>query len=94
MAAISIKQKKTLVVTEPLSYEEYDDDIDLRFENKQGQPIICVPIMDKEVLKVEGCIQLDFKMKNYLSSNPMMGGSHGQFKLDVVTKEILEIFSN
>lgn len=33
-------------------------------------------------------------MKNYLSSNPLIGGTYGQFKLDIVTKEILEIFSN
>jgi Zn-dependent peptidase ImmA (M78 family) len=33
-------------------------------------------------------------MKSYLSSNPLMGGSFKKFKLDVVTKEILEIFAN
>lgn len=33
-------------------------------------------------------------MKHYLSSNPLMGGNFGQFKLDAVTREVLEIFSN
>ena len=50
--------------------------------------------MDKEELKVEGCIELEFRMKHYLASNPLQGGSYGQFKLDIVTKEILEIYSN
>ena len=31
LASIAIQQKKTLLVTEPLSYEEYDPTIDLRF---------------------------------------------------------------
>ena len=39
-------------------------------------------------------MQVEFKVKHYLSSNPFVGGKHGQFKLDIVTKEILEIFSN
>ena len=49
--------------------------------------------MDREESNVEGCIQLEFKMRHYLTNNPLMGGS-GSFKLDLVTKEILEIFSN
>ena len=50
--------------------------------------------MDKEEQKVEGCIEVEFKPKHYLSSNPLVGGNYGKFKLDAVTKEILEIFSN
>lgn len=36
-------------MADPLSYEEYDDTIDLKFETKNKvKPIICVPIIDKE----------------------------------------------
>lgn len=46
--------------------------------------------------RVEACIQLEFKMKHYLSSNPLISGENygREFKLDLVAKEILEIFSN
>ena len=91
-------QKKTLVITEPLSYKEYDRFVDIRFDEHGKQdikPIICVPVYNKdEDSRVEGCIELEFKMKHYLSSNPLKGGSFGEFKLDVVAKETLEIFSN
>jgi len=39
-------------------------------------------------------IELEFKLKHYLSSNPLVGGSYGEFKLDLVAKESLEIFAN
>lgn len=54
-----------------------------------------MPILNSEEDgKVEGCIELEFKMRHYLSSNPLLGGNFGEFKLDFVTKEILEIFMN
>ena len=42
-------QKKTLLVTEPLQYTEYNDKVDIKFD-KNGEyfPIICVPIINKE----------------------------------------------
>jgi hypothetical protein len=43
---------------------------------------------------IEGCIQVEFKMKHYLSSNTLLGGTYNQFKLDLITREVLEIFSN
>lgn len=43
-------------MTEPLSYTEYDDSIDLKFQNNIVKPIICVPILHKEEQRVEGCI--------------------------------------
>ena len=49
--------------------------------------------MDKDEQRLEGCIEAEFKMKNYLSSNPLVGGE-GDFKLDAYLREILEIFSN
>jgi hypothetical protein len=94
LAQYTMEQKKTLLITEPLSYKEYDPSVDLKFEVGSVRPMICVPIIHIQEQRIEGCIQLEFKMKHYLSSNPLMGGSYGQFKLDVVTKEILEIFSN
>jgi hypothetical protein len=90
----TMEQKKTLLITEPLSYKEYDQSSDLVFEGGQVRPIICVPIIHKQDQVIKGVIQLEFKMKHYLSSNPLVGGTQGQFKLDLVTKEILEIFSN
>ena len=48
LANISVYSKKTLVITEPLSYEEYDRTIDLTFPDNNAKPIICVPIMDRE----------------------------------------------
>ena len=96
LAHFCVRQKKTLVITEPLKYSEYDEFVDLRFKDGQDQvPIICVPVFNKEnEERVEGCIQMEFKPKHYLSSNPFLGGSQGEFKLDLVAKESLEIFSN
>lgn len=95
LAKLAIEQKKTLVITNPDSYEEYDSKIDVSFKDGKPKPLICVPIMNTEDdRKVEGCIQLEFRMKHYLSSNPLLGGNFGEFKLDLVTKEILEIFMN
>ncbi|CDW89545.1 UNKNOWN [Stylonychia lemnae] len=95
LAQISIQNKKTLVVTEPQIYPQYDSNIDILYQDGQVKPIICVPIMNQEDdQRVEGCIEVEFKMKHYLSSNPLLGGSFGEFKLDLVTREILEIFSN
>lgn len=74
LASIAIEQKKTLVVTDPLSYKEYDEAIDIKFDKNRVKPIICVPIMDREEQKIEGCIELEFKMKHYLSHNVFNGG--------------------
>ena len=82
-------------MTDPTLYDEYDPAIDVEFKEGEIKPVICVPIMNtEEDHKVEGCIEIEFKMKHYLSSNPLLGGSFGEFKLDFLTKEILEIFSN
>jgi len=54
-----------------------------------------VPCFNREEdSRVEGLIELEFKLKHYLSSNPLVGGSYGEFKLDIVAKESLEIFAN
>jgi hypothetical protein len=38
---------------------------------------------------------MEFKMRHYLSSNPLMGGNNGKkFELDTLSREILEIYSN
>ena len=74
LALLAMQSKKTLLVTDPLSYDEYDENIDLKFENGKVKPIICVPIMDREEQRLEGCIEAEFKMKNYLSSHPLNSG--------------------
>jgi hypothetical protein len=97
LAQHCIEEKKTLVITEPLSYKEYDRWVDVHFADpSQAVPLICVPVFNKEdeSQRVEGCVELEFKPKHYLSSNPFLGGTFGSFKLDLVTKESLEIFSN
>jgi hypothetical protein len=48
LAYLSIKQKKTLLITDPQSYAEYDDRIDLIFDTSKKTPMICIPIMDRE----------------------------------------------
>ncbi len=93
LAKVSIEQKKTLLVTDPLNYEDYDENIDLTFPDK-ASPIICVPIMDKEKLNVEGCMQLEYKNKNLIIQNPLSNMDSSDYKLDHLTKEVLEIFSN
>jgi hypothetical protein len=90
LAHISIEQKKTLVITEPLSYTEYNQVIDIKFDSSNSKPIICIPVFNREMnTRVEGCIEIEFKMKHYLASNPFTGGSYQgrEFKLDFVTKE-------
>jgi len=99
LASIAMERKKVMLVTEPLSYIEYDRNIDIDFEIvSKTKPIICVPIMDREQENVEGCMEIEFKRKNYLSGNPLhpgyQGDRDGYYKLDVFTKEVLEIFSN
>ena len=88
-----MQSKKTLVITDPLTHEVYDETVDIKFEDNRSRPIICVPIMDKDEQRIEGCIEAELKMKSYLSSNPILGGE-GEFKLDTYVREILEIFSN
>ena len=87
-----------MVITEPLSYTEYNPVIDVELNSSNSKPIICIPVFNRELStsRVEGCIQIEFKVKHYLSSNPFSGGSYEgrDFKLDFVTKEQLEIFSN
>ena len=63
--------------------------------------MISLPIMDKDQTVVEGCIQLEFKKRNYLSGNPLNGNAEiirnsqkGVKKLDILSSETLEIFSN
>ncbi len=60
--------------------------------------MICIPVFNRETdSQVEGCIEIEFKPKHYLSSNPFVSGasySGRDFKLDLVAKESLEIFSN
>ncbi|CDW78189.1 UNKNOWN [Stylonychia lemnae] len=95
LAQHCVKEKKTLVITEPLSYQEYDKYIDIDFDSQKITPIICVPCFNREDnSRVEALIEIEFKMKHYLSSNPLMGGQYGEFKLDIVAKEQLEIFQN
>lgn len=48
LAALSIENRRTLLVTEPLSYKEYDESIDLKFDRNKMKPIICLPIIDRE----------------------------------------------
>eukprot|EP00347_Sterkiella_histriomuscorum_P022777 403337202 len=101
LAQHCVSQKKTLVITDPLSQPEYDDFVDLRFQDiNNAVPIICVPIFNKESQdnRVEGCIETEFKVKHYLSSNPFLNinnsNQNRKFNLDAVAKEVLEIFSN
>ena len=48
LAKIAMEEKKTLLVTDPLSYKEYDENIDLKFDKNKVKPIICVPLLDRE----------------------------------------------
>lgn len=48
LAQHCISQKKTLVITEPLSYTEYDPLVDIDFRDGVVSPIICVPVFNQE----------------------------------------------
>ena len=54
--------------------------------------------MDRNGQNVEGCIEIEFKRKNYLSGNPLsdtaINDKPKKGKIDIVSKEILEIFAN
>ena len=71
LASVSIQQKKILLVTDPKSYPEYDDSIDLIPVSGANMPIMFIPIMDREEARVEGCIEVEFRKKHYLTSNPL-----------------------
>ncbi len=97
MAFVAMDKKKTLVVADPVNFIEYKPDIDLTPSG--GNPtILCVPIMDRDGENIEGCIELEFKRKNYLSGNPLsdtaLNEGPKKGKIDIVSKEILEIFAN
>ena len=46
----------------------------MTFEDNNAKTVICLPIIDREKQVVEGCIEIEFKKRHYLSSNPLLGG--------------------